>query len=546
MAQQIAAAVRARDNNSASPYTVALVGYPGSGKSVSALLLATLLEQEYGLETAVLPHDGYQYPTDMLRSFPNPEETLYRRGAPDTFDPAALVRDLDRIKLGFDEDVVAIPGFDHAAGDPEPARHVFDRRRHAVVLCEGLYLLYDKDGWKQVAKRFDYRIFIDADMEACLQRVKIRQQAIPGYTAEEVAIRTEIVDRANAWRVAQCKKRADAVVKTTIVVDTTATTPATVANTIAAATEDCTMPRTSSMLDSLQLATTTVVVEPDEAAAMMIPDVIPDADWSMDISTRRRSDSLVSDAASEQHQQQDKPEPPAASTMVGSWEPAMAEHIRQAVEQTDRRPYMAALVGIPGSGKSVSSFMLANALEEAGLPTMVMPHDGYHYPLEYLKTFPNAADYIYRRGAPDTFDPAALLRDLKRIRDSRKEEDVVITLPAFDHSRGDPEPDTHVFDRNRHQVVLCEGLYLLHNQDGWADVAAVFDWTIFLNADLEACMERVKIRNQVIPGYTPQEIAVRTEQVDRVNALTVLASKARADVIVDSIATTARPPPEEG
>lgn len=34
------------------------------------------------------------------------------------------------------------------------------------------------------------------------------------------------------------------------------------------------------------------------------------------------------------------------------------------------KPFMLALVGIPGGGKSVSSLILANTLEEAGYPTM--------------------------------------------------------------------------------------------------------------------------------------------------------------------------------
>ena len=134
---------------------------------------------------------------------------------------------------------------------------------------------------------------------------------------------------------------------------------------------------------------------------------------------------------------------------------------------------------------------------------------GYHYPLDYLKTFPDADDFVYRRGAPDTFDPRALLRDLDRIRNG--DEDI-IKLPAFDHAKADPEPDTHIFDRSIHKVVLCEGLYLLHDQDGWEDIAGMFDYTIFMNSDLETCIERVKIRNQCIPGYTLEELEERLQQ----------------------------------
>ena len=161
------------------------------------------------------------------------------------------------------------------------------------------------------------------------------------------------------------------------------------------------------------------------------------------------------------------------------------------------------------------------------------PHDGYHYTLDYLRSFPDPQDMIYRRGAPDTFDPHALLRDLRRVRAG--DEDI-IKLPAFDHARGDPEPETHVFDRSRHRVVICEGLYLLHQRDGWEPIADEFDLKIFLAGDIDVCMDRVKLRNRCIPGYTEEEIFKRVDRVDRQNFLTVLSSKHRADYVVDSSA----------
>jgi uridine kinase len=76
----------------------------------------------------------------------------------------------------------------------------------------------------------------------------------------------------------------------------------------------------------------------------------------------------------------------------------------------------------------------------------------------------------------------------------------------------------------------------LHDQDGWEDVKEYFDYCIFMDADIDMCIERVKIRNQCIPGYTPDEIDIRCEKVDRVNAWTVLRSKHRADIVVKSAA----------
>jgi pantothenate kinase len=91
---------------------------------------------------------------------------------------------------------------------------------------------------------------------------------------------------------------------------------------------------------------------------------------------------------------------------------------------------MVAFVRISGGGKSASSFLVAHLLEELGIESMIMPPDRYHYPLEHLKMFPNPEDAIYRQGAPDTFEPHELQRDLERIRTGEEE---VVTVPGFDH-----------------------------------------------------------------------------------------------------------------
>ena len=85
-------------------------------------------------------------------------------------------------------------------------------------------------------------------------------------------------------------------------------------------------------------------------------------------------------------------------------------------------------------------------------------------------------------------------------------------------------------------MVICEGLYLLHADDGWEDVASLFDLKIFLVSNVDVCIERVKVRNKCIPGYTAEEIEIRCEKVDRVNAMTVMKSKDRADIVVNSLA----------
>ena len=119
--------------------------------------------------------------------------------------------------------------------------------------------------------------------------------------------------------------------------------------------------------------------------------------------------------------------------------------------------------------------------------------------------------------APDTFNPVALSRDLERIAYGSQPE---VTIPGFDHAKGDPEEDKHTFIRNKHKVVICEGLYLLHDDAGWENIANFFDWTIFIDADVDKCIARLKERNKSIPGYTPEEIEIRCDEVDRVNCET--------------------------
>ncbi len=332
-----------------------------------------------------------------------------------------------------------------------------------------------------------------------MSRLKIRNLAIPGYTEEEILVRVDAVDRVNASTVLESKRRAD------LVVESVVAKPAKNKH-LAGMGRHTRVPS----FEALNLIVTSI--EAEEAPCG------------------------ISDFFEPSHSTMLEEPLPPMSPMVGMWEKEMAQQVMKRMkEKPNQRPFIVGLVGMPGSGKSASAFLLANELEQKGIMSMTMPHDGYHYTLDYLKSFVHSDDVIYRRGAPDTFDPNSLHRDLDRIRNNTMGEDL-IKVPGFDHAKGDPEPDQHVFDRHHHDVVICEGLYLLHDQNGWADIKSLLDFSIFMESDVDICVERVKIRNQCIPGYSRDEIIERAEKVDRINAITVLASKDRADVVVESTA----------
>lgn len=166
-----------------------------------------------------------------------------------------------------------------------------------------------------------------------------------------------------------------------------------------------------------------------------------------------------------------------------TWEPKIAKIVSEMVfrnKDESGKPILVGVVGMPGSGKTTSSSILASILEEKyKIASIVLPMDGFHFPISHLKTMEDPKDVIYRRGAPDTFDAHSLRDHLFMIRNG---SDNVVSIPGFDHEVGDPNPNEHLFKRESHQVVIVEGLYLLHEDEkfGWKGIKVSFHRAEFL------------------------------------------------------------------
>lgn len=148
----------------------------------------------------------------------------------------------------------------------------------------------------------------------------------------------------------------------------------------------------------------------------MATDVMRKVRWG-DAVTPSKSASLYMNPATQR----------LATNLTVSWEPDVADMIKALARLKGNkrgRPLLLGVVGIPGSGKSTSCDILASCI---GDRTLVMPMDGYHLSMEQLAQLPDPADVIYRRGAPDTFDPQSLIRDLKRIKTSKE---AVVKIPV--------------------------------------------------------------------------------------------------------------------
>lgn len=199
-----------------------------------------------------------------------------------------------------------------------------------------------------------------------------------------------------------------------------------------------------------------------------------------------------------------------------------------------------ALAGVPGSGKSTLARRLAEEVNRRLDPqTMVaLGMDGFHLPKARLARMPNAAEAFARRGAPWTFDPAALASHLARVR--RSAGLVWSRWPDFEHGVGDPvERENAVAPQTR--IVLVEGLYVLHSEDAWKLVESSFDERWFLDTPLELALERLAARHMESWKMTRAQADARIASNDRLNAEVVLASRTRAEWLVTGESSSGSP-----
>ncbi len=194
---------------------------------------------------------------------------------------------------------------------------------------------------------------------------------------------------------------------------------------------------------------------------------------------------------------------------------------------TGRPRILVGLVGLPGAGKSTVTKRWADAVNrQAGAGTLqVLGMDGFHLSRAALAQMPDPALALVRRGAPWTFDPAALRRRVLTLR-----EGTPASWPDFQHDIGDPVADVFSVPPET-RLVLVEGLYLLHQGDGW-DMQGLFDERWFLDVPPAQAMRQLSERHQRAWGFTPAQAQARIDASDGVNAELVWAGRDRADWLV--------------
>lgn len=209
------------------------------------------------------------------------------------------------------------------------------------------------------------------------------------------------------------------------------------------------------------------------------------------------------------------------------------EHLLQRLGSSSRgQRVIVGLVGLPGSGKSTLAKSL-QARVNASLDAQRMLSigmDGFHLTKKQLAELPNPQKAFARRGAPWTFDPAGLAQRLQMLRASPL---AAVDWPGFEHDVGDPVQAALHIGPNI-QLVLIEGLYLLHEADGW-NVSSLLDECWFLDVPLPLAMQRLQARHMAAWGMSAEQAQARIKVNDEINAVLVQTHRQRAHWLVSDI-----------
>ncbi|MGO4437179.1 type I pantothenate kinase [Rhizobium sp. RAF56] len=146
-----------------TPFVIGIAGSVAVGKSTTARILKELLRRwPSSPKVDLITTDGFLYPNAELQR----RRLMQRKGFPESYDTAALLRFLSAIKAG--QRNVAAPCYSHLVYDVLPGEYkTIDRPD--ILIFEGINVLQSRnlpvDGKivPMVSDFFDFSIYIDAE-----------------------------------------------------------------------------------------------------------------------------------------------------------------------------------------------------------------------------------------------------------------------------------------------------------------------------------------------------------------------------------------------
>lgn len=204
-------------------------------------------------------------------------------------------------------------------------------------------------------------------------------------------------------------------------------------------------------------------------------------------------------------------------------EPEVPQRLLDAARALPSGPgrQLVALVGPPASGKSTLAGALAAALARTGRSAMVVPMDGFHLGNAVLA----ARGLLARKGAPESFDRDGLAAILARLAAAPR---AAVAIPLFDRARDLAEAGAAIVPADC-DLVIVEGNYLLLDEPGWRDLAAL--WSLSARLDPpEAVLRARLLARWAAHGLAPAEAAARVDGNDLPNAARIRARAVAADL----------------
>jgi pantothenate kinase len=202
----------------------------------------------------------------------------------------------------------------------------------------------------------------------------------------------------------------------------------------------------------------------------------------------------------------------------------LAGDLLAAVDASSGR-FLLGITGPPAAGKSTLAEALAAAVgaqHGAGF-AVVAPLDGFHLSNQTLDRLGLRAV----KGAPQTFDAAAFVGLLRRL---REEPASTVLWPDFDRAAEATVPEAIPIDPEA-RLVITEGNYLLLVQPWWREVRQLLDEVWYVDALRDVLRHRL-IERQIAGGRPEAEAVRHVDESDLPNAELVARTEHLADKVI--------------
>ena len=182
------------------------------------------------------------------------------------------------------------------------------------------------------------------------------------------------------------------------------------------------------------------------------------------------------------------------------------EQIQSLLESQGPRSIIG-IVGKPGAGKST----VVLEIEKKFTPNEVsiIPMDGYHLSNEALIELGRRD----RKGAPDTFDTAAFISLITKVKNSPQLDH---RFPIF-HREIEASVEDEGLVPTSAKIIVIEGNYLFSDEHNWSGVFPLLDHTWYIEIDDEIRMQRL-IARHIKYGKTPAAAEAWSRGSDEANA----------------------------